>query len=140
ETRPQGEAYPHERHRPLPVWLRGAGFASGRYGAVLEAAFAILQDTDTALLTEASFSFAQLEEVAIDLRAYDHGHPANRRPNYVFGEWDPHRIDGQGRHARYVIRAVTLDALMDRVENARDLSPAERLHEGAAVLAGTILM
>jgi hypothetical protein len=140
ETRPQGEAYPHEKHRPLPVWMRGAGFATGRHRAVLEAAFAILQDTDTALLTEASFSFGQLEEVAIDLRAYDHGHPANRRPNYVFGEWDPHCIDGQGRYARYVVRSVTLDALMDRVENARDIAPPERLHEGAAVLAGTVLM
>ncbi len=140
ETRQQGEPYAHERHRPLPVWLRGAGLAHGRYKAVLEAAFGILQDTDTALLTEASFSFAQMEEAALDMRAYDHGHPVNRRPNYVFGEWDPHRIDGQGRYARYVIRKVTLDALMDRVENANDLPADQRLHEGAAVLAGTILM
>ncbi|MFM7150530.1 MAG: hypothetical protein ACKO23_11855, partial [Gemmataceae bacterium] len=100
----------------------------------------ILQSTDPSLLQDASFSLDQLEEVAIDLRAYDHGHPVNRRPNYVFGEWDPHHIDSKGRYSRYVIRKVTLDALMDRVENARELDSEERLFEGAAVLAGTILM
>jgi hypothetical protein len=140
ETRHQGEIYGHERHRPLPLWLNGAGMAHGRYRAVLESAFAILEATDSALLAEASFSFAQLEEAALDMRAYDHGHPSNRRPNYVFGEWDPHQIDAKGRYRRYVIRKVTLDALMDRVENARDLAEDERIHEGAAVLAGTILM
>ena len=36
-----------------------------------------------------------------DARAYDHGHPANRRPNYLFGEWDPHLIDRHGHYRRY---------------------------------------
>ena len=60
------------------------------------------------MLAEAGFDLEALEELAFDLRAYDHGHPANRRPNYVFGEWDPHQIDGQGRYRRYVARQVTL--------------------------------
>ena len=34
----------------------------------------------------------------------------------------------------------TPDALMDRVENSNGLEPGERLVEGAAVLAGTVLM
>jgi hypothetical protein len=140
ETRQQGEPYEHERHRPLPLYLRGAGVAFGRYHDVIERAVQILRDTDPGLLSEACFQIERLEEMAVDLRAYDHGHPANRRPNYVFGEWDPHQIDNSGRYRRYVIRNITLDALMDRVENAPDLDPEHRLFEGAAVLAGTILM
>jgi hypothetical protein len=141
ETRPQGEPYEHERHRPLPLFLRGAGVASGRYHDVVEKALVILRDTDSALLNEACFQLDRLEELAVDLRAYDHGHPVNRRPNYVFGEYDPHQIDNKGRFRRYVARKITLDALMDRVEsNAVQIDPEQKLFEGAAVLAGTILM
>ncbi len=140
ETRQQGEPYEHERHRPLPLYLKGAGVALSRYHDVIAKALDILKETDKPLLQEASFNLDQLEELALDLRAYDHGHPVNRRPNYVFGEWDPHHIDGKGRYSRYVVRKITLDALMDRVENAPSLDPAERLTEGAAVLAGTMLM
>jgi hypothetical protein len=140
ETRPQGEPYEHERHRPLPLYLRGAGIALSRYREVVERALQILRDTDSGLLAEACFQIERLEELAVDLRAYDHGHPVNRRPNYVFGEWDPHQIDNSGRYRRYVARKITLDALMDRVENAPNLDPEQRLFEGAAVLAGTILM
>lgn len=140
ETRPQGEPYEHERHRPLPLFLKGAGVAHGRYHDVVSRALDILRETDKGLLQEASFNLDQLDELALDLRAYDHGHPVNRRPNYVFGEWDPHHIDGKGRFDRYVIRKITLDALMERVESAPGLDPGERLAEGAAVLAGTILM
>ncbi len=76
----------------------------------------------------------------MDLRAYDHGHPVNRRPNYVFGEWDPHHLDNQGRYRRYVARKITLDALLSRVAEAGPGDRDERLAEAAAVLAGTILM
>src|SRR5262245_15773728 len=31
ETRPQGEPYDHERHRPLPLYLKGAGVAYGPF-------------------------------------------------------------------------------------------------------------
>src|SRR6185437_3263445 len=84
---------------------------------------------------------------ALDLRAYDHNHPVNRRPNYVFGEWDPHHLDNSGRYRRYVVRKITLDGLLDRVNQKENLPPLpggaprqERLFEAAAVLAGTILM
>jgi hypothetical protein len=140
ETRPQGEPYDHERHRPLPLFLQGAGVAVGRYQDVVQQALDILKATDPALLQEASFDLDLLEELAVDLRAYDHAHPVNRRPNYVFGEWDPHHIDGQGRYRRYVVRKITLDALLDRVEQPSTLDRGERLAEAAAVLAGTILM
>jgi hypothetical protein len=140
ETRPQGEPYAHERHRPLPVYLRGAGVAWGRYHDVVEKALEILRGTDASLLAEASFDLDLLDELAVDLRAYDHGHPVNRRPNYVFGEWDPHHIDNQGRYRRFVVRKVALDALLERVEQAGESEKGERLVEAAAVLAGIVLM
>jgi hypothetical protein len=140
ETRPQGEPYPHEKSRPVPVFLRDAGVANGPYHDVVARTLEILTATDPGLLAEAQLSLPVLEELAVDVRAYDHGHPANRRPNYVFGEWDPHHLDNQGRYCRYVVRKITLDALMDRVRNPGALTPDEALFEGAAVLAGTILM
>src|SRR5206468_61037 len=55
--------------------------------------------------------------------------------------WDPHHLDGQGRYRRYVIRKVTLDALLDRLEQGGGgLDAGELLEEAAAVLAGTVLM
>jgi hypothetical protein len=140
ETRPQGEPYDHERHRPLPLYLKSAGVAYGPYHDLIAQALDILKSTDSGLRAEAQFDFDLLDELAVDLRAYDHGHPVNRRPNYVFGEWDPHKLDNQGRFRRYVVRNITLDALMDRI-NAPGPAPREELLlEGAAVLAGTLLM
>jgi hypothetical protein len=140
ETRPQGEPYDRERHRPLPLYLKGAGVAYGPYRDLVAAALDILRDTDPSLRAEAQFDLELLDELAVDLRAYDHGHPVNRRPNYVFGEWDPHHLDNQARYRRYVVRKITLDALMERINAASPLPRQERLREGAAVLAGTLLM
>jgi hypothetical protein len=146
ETRPQVEPYEHERVRPLPLYLRGAGVAWGRYRDVLTRALEILPATNPGLLAEAHFDLDLLDELALDVRAYDHGHPVNRRPNYVFGEWDPHHLDNQGRHRRYVARQVAFDALLTRIrenenaEPASRLDPDELLTEAAAVLAGTVLM
>src|SRR5262249_5753938 len=100
----------------------------------------LLADTDPDLLQAAHFDLDLLDEFALDVRAYDHGHPVNRRPNYVFGEWDPHHIDNQGRYRRYVARQVTVDALLARVEQPGERDPGEVLFEAAAVLAGTVLM
>ncbi len=140
ETRPRGEPYDHERTRPVPLWIQGAGAGGGRYRVLVERALALLEATDPDILAEAQFDPKLLDEFAADVRAYDHGHPVNRRPNYVFGEWDPHHLDGQSRYRRYVARKVTLDALLDRVEHGDGLDPDELLHEAAAVLAGTVLM
>jgi hypothetical protein len=155
ETRPKGEPYDHERVRPIPLFLRGAGVAGGGYHDLVAKAIDILTATDPAVLAEADFDLGLLDELALDPRAYDHGHPANRRPNYVFGEWDPHHLDNQGRYRRYVARQITLDALLDRVTKAgipkstgekpsdpglAELTKEEALYEAAAVLAGTLLM
>jgi hypothetical protein len=150
ETRPRGEPYDHERVRPIPLYLRGAGVAYGRYHDLVGRALEILEAAEPAIQLEAGFDPRLLDELAVDARAYDHGHPANRRPNYVFGEWDPHHLDDQGRFRRYVIRQVTLDALLDRWRTG-GVSPRgesqteptfrdELLFEAAAVLAGTMLM
>src|SRR5262245_22209045 len=140
ESRPQGEPYDHERVRPIPLYLRGAAVAWGRYRELIAKALEILEATDAALLRDAYFDPSLLDELALDPRAYDFNHPADKRPNYVFGEWDPHHIDGQGRYRRFVLRQVTLEALWRRVEHPGDVDRAEALVEAAAVLAGTMLM
>jgi hypothetical protein len=140
ETRPRGEPYPHERVAVVPLYIRGAGVAAGRYREVLTRALALIETTDPALLQEAGLDPNLLDEIAVDPRAYDHGHPVNRRPNYVFGEWDPHQLDDQGRFRRYIIRQASLDALMERYEKPLGHPREEMLAEAAAVLAGTMLM
>lgn len=140
ETRPRGEPYDHERFRPVPLYLRGVGVGWGPYRDILSRALEILADTDADLLNDAHLDLNLLDELALDVRAYDHGHPANRRPNYVFGEWDPHHLDNDGRFRRYVLRQITLEGLLERVRQPGAADPTELLTEGAAVLAGTILM
>lgn len=140
ETRPQGEPYEHERVRPMPLFLRGAGVASGRYHDLIAQALEILRATDPAILADASFDPDLLEELALDPRAYDHNHPVNRRSNYIFGEWDPHHLDNQGRYRRFVLRRVTLDGLLERVERPVNRDVVELRFEAASVLAGTMLM
>jgi hypothetical protein len=149
ETRPQTELYPHERVRPIPLYIQGAGVAFGRYEAIITAALEILRQTDASLAAEASFDLAAMDELAFDPRGFDYGHPANRRPNYLFGEWDPHVIDNKGRYRRFVVRQVVLDALI-RVPSTEYRVPSQQhselgtrysvLFEQGAVLAGTILM
>ena len=79
--------------------------------------------------------------MAVDPRAYDFDHPVNKRPNYHFGQWDPHHIDNQGRYRRFVVQQVTLDALLERRRTGRASCRATNCSfEAAAVLAGTMLM
>ncbi|HUE74914.1 MAG TPA: hypothetical protein VMP01_28870 [Pirellulaceae bacterium] len=134
------EPYPHEYVRPIPIYIRGAGISYGPEREVVKLALELLQGTDPDLLRVACFNPAQLEELAIDPRAYDFDHPANKRPNYHFGQWDPHQVDKHGRYRRFVVQQVTLDALMQRLTDAAHLPAEEVLFEAAAVLAGTILM
>lgn len=140
ETRAQNDIYAHEKVRPVPIYLHGAGAAKGKYQFVVERALDLLRETDPDILAEACFDPAALSELAIDPRAYDHGHPVNRRPNYVFGEWDPHHIDSQGRYRRFVVRRCTLDAILARVDQHPASQRDEYQFEAAAVFAGTILM
>ncbi|HZT81848.1 MAG TPA: hypothetical protein VFA26_16600, partial [Gemmataceae bacterium] len=75
ETRPRGEPYEHERVRPVPLYLRGAGVAAGRYHDLVRIALDLLANTDPMIRHEAGFEPALLDEFAFDPRAYDHGHP-----------------------------------------------------------------
>ena len=134
------EPYPHEWIRPVPLYIEGATIGVGRYHDVVQIALEIIRNTEPHLLQAAHLNPEWLSELAFDPRAYDFDHPANKRPNYHFGQWDPHCIDNDGRYRRLVVQQVTLDALMERVENPGEISPAEALREGGAVLAGVMLM
>ncbi len=137
-----GEPYPGEFIRPVPLYIAGAGTSDGPYHEIIKRAIESLTATDANILRAASFDPARLQELAFDPQAYDFDHPVHRRANYIFGQWDPDRVSKDGYFTRFVIREVTLTALLTRVdEDASNESPPEELlDEAAAVLAGTILM
>lgn len=136
----KAEVYPHERFRPLPLYLREAGAAVGPYQQLITLALEHLSATPRDLLEQASFHAERLDELSLDLRAHDALHPVFKRTNYLFGEWDPHFIDNQGYFRRFVLRKVILDALVTWIDQTSDIPLKERLHDASAVLAGTILM
>lgn len=138
--RAPGAPYEHEWVCPLPIYVRGAGTAVGPYQEVTEHALAILRVTPAALLDEAGLDLDRLEELAVDMRAYDFDHPADKRPNYQFGQWDPHSISREGYYQRLVVRQLALELLLDRPREALPEQRAEYLIEAGAVLAGTMLM
>ncbi len=150
ESERQMEPYPHERVCPIPLYIRDVGVAPGIYAELIERALAILSNTDPEILHQAWFDPELVEELALDPRAYDFDHPASKRPNHHFGQWDLHRVDNRGYYRRFVLQQITLDALLSRVrepENgtcskdaANSATRDELLFEAAAVLAGTILM
>ncbi len=134
------EPYPHEWCRPVPIFIRGAGVASGMYTELICQALEILRTVPPAISSMAQFDLGNLQELAIDPRPYDFDHPVNKRPNYQFGLWDPLSVDNRGFFSRFVVQQVTLDILMQRVHAAVAEDRAQKLTESAAALAGTILM
>ncbi len=134
------EPYEHERFRPFPLFIKGAGVAHGPYEIVISRALELLRAMPAELLAEAHFSLENLDELALDPRAHDHLHPCNKRTNYLFGEWDPHVIDLKGQYRRFVVRKVILDALLAWIETQKRVPVEEVLFDAAAVLSGTILM
>ncbi len=140
------EPYPHERVRPVPLWIAGVGAAHGCYHDLTARAVEILQAAPEGLLRQADFDLEALEELAIDPRAFDFLHPAASRPNYLFGLWDPARIDERGRYRRMVVQQATLDGILSWPDTAAggesksDPRNAQLRLESAAVLAGVMLM
>lgn len=139
------QPYPNEFVRPIPLYVHDAGVTAGPYFELITRTIAILKDTDANVLRQASFEIDQLDELAIDPRAYDFDHPVNRRPNYHFGGWDDRSINADGYYSRFVLRQVTLDSLLKRSRERQEtkqqgLSEDELMTEAATVLAGTILM
>lgn len=130
----------HERVRPIPLFFQGAGVARGRYAELIGAMLHTLSQAPPKLLAEAHFDLELLDELALDPRAYDHGHPVNQRPGYQFGEWDPHHLDRSGRYRRFVVRGLILEALLDWRAGGADADPEGSLFEAAAALAGTVLL
>lgn len=133
------EPYANEWVRPIPLHIAGVGTTAGQYYEVVEQSLAILMNTPEDILRQACFHPEMLDELALDPRAYDFDHPVNQRPNYHFGQWDPHLIDNRGNYRRFVIQQVTIDALLARVQDEQ-VDRDELMYEAAAVLAGTILM
>lgn len=134
------EPYPHERLRPIPLFLKGAGVANGPYEAVVSGALKLLEETPREILVDSWFDLDRLDELAMDPRAHDHLHPANKRTNYLFGEWDPHLIDLNGYYRRFVVREIILQSLLNWIAEQRRTPMEERIFDASAVLAGTILM
>ncbi|MEX2172602.1 MAG: hypothetical protein WD851_25000 [Pirellulales bacterium] len=142
ESQQDIQPYRHEWVRPIPLYVAGAGVGAGPYEELIARTLTVLRETDATLLRESWFNPELLEELALDPRAYDFDHPVNKRPNYHFGQWDPHRIDNSGYYRRFVLQPLALEALLSRVEQAGAVGAAREdlLFEAAAVLAGTMLM
>lgn len=151
ESERQMEPYAHEWVGPIPLYIQDVGVAAGSYQPLIERALAILADTDPEILQQAWFDPRLVAELALDPRAYEFDHPASKRPNHHFGQWDSHSVDNRGFYRRFVLQQITLDALSARVheleagsreqgDSSRLAAPGSRLFEAAAVLAGTILM
>ncbi len=147
EGQEKHQAYPHEFVAPIPLYIAGAGVAYGRYQSLIEKALEILRSTDPEILHDAWFDPDKLDELALDPRAYDFDHPVNRRPNYLFGMWDPHHIDNSGYYRRFVLQQVTLDGILCRIQTAYTgeseasvVPPEDLIFEAAATLVGTMLM
>lgn len=134
------EPYANERFRPLPLYLRGVGVATGRYERLIERTIAFFSETPEAILRDSYFDLSLLDELALDLRAHDHTHPVTKRTNYTFGEWDPHHLDNQGRYRRFIIRKILADSLLDWMNSTRGVDPEELIYDASAVLCGTMLM
>ena len=122
------EAYKHEFVRPIPIFIRGGGRSrAGRSAKSSPPRSSCWKRPTTICCAQAYFDPDLLDELAIDPRAYDFDHPANKRPNYHFGQWDPHHIDNKGRYRRFVVQQVTLDALMRRLTDTPDIPRDELL-------------
>ncbi len=140
ETEQKIQPYEHEWVALIPLYLRGAGPAVGRYRELIDGALGILENTSSAILFQAYCERERLEELSMDPRAYDFDHPVNKRPNYLYGQWDLGKLDTAGYARRFVVHEISLEAILDRVENEHELPREEVLYEAAAVLACIMLM
>ena len=136
----RSEPYEHERFRPIPLYIRGAGVAAGPYSTLIQRTLDFFARTPVDVMREAYFDYERVDEIALDVRAHDHTHPVNKRTNYMFGEWDPHVIDTSGFYRRFIIRQMILDALMSWMEASQHIPEEERYYDASAVLCGTMLM
>ncbi len=101
EGRERGEVYDHERVRPIPLFLRGAGVAHGRFAPLLGKALDIIRATDPALLAEACFDPELLDELALDPRGTISTIPPTS---------DPITVSANGIRTTSTTRAIFVDS------------------------------
>ena len=53
----QMEPYPHERFRPVPLYLRDAGAAHGPYHTLIDRTIAFLRETPVEILRDSHFGY-----------------------------------------------------------------------------------
>ncbi len=134
------QPYPHERVGLIPLYKQGAGTAHGPYEPLIRCALEILENCPEDIAHAAQFEFPRLGMLGCDPRAYDFSHPVHRRPNHLFGEWDPHHLNEEGYYDRFVVRQIVLAALMDRVAQRPTGRQRPFLYEAGVALAGIVLM
>jgi len=140
ETEQKIQPYPHEWVAPIPLYVRGAGVATGPYAELIAEAIRMIEQAPASILFRAYFELEHFDELALDPRAYDFDHPVNKRPNYLYGQWDLGQLDTKGYARRFIVHETSLAAILDRVGQAPAEHRREYLIEAAAVLAGTMLM
>lgn len=137
------EPYDNEWVRPIPLFIKDVGVAAGPYEQIARLTIEILRLTDPDILRAAQFNPDNLEELALDPRAFDFDHPVNKRPNHHFGSWDEHKVDNRGYYTRFIVHQVTIDALLERpaeLADDPDFDATQTMFEAAAAMAGTMLM
>ncbi|WP_144994061.1 hypothetical protein [Polystyrenella longa] len=135
------QPYRHEWQRPLPLFLKDVGCAAGSYEHLIETALEFFHQIPENILHNSYFELDKLEELSLDMRAYDSLHPVNKRTNYPFGEWDPNLVNTGGYYTRFVLRKIILDTMLFWIEETTPvIGYKEALHDASAVLCGTILM
>lgn len=143
-SRQKMQPYRHEWLHAIPLYIKGVGVVHGEFTQLVTDALEFLKITDESLLDRAMFDLDRLEELSFDPRALDFNHPANRRLNYHFGNWDPLHITNKGYYDRFVLIESTIRSIFSRGQNVQYEEsgiPKEDLQkEASAVLAGTLLM
>lgn len=137
------QPYPHEKSALIPLYFRETGTAVGKYQDLIQKTLSLLEKVPETVITATHFLRRNLDELAVDVRAYDYNHPVFKRTNYLFGEWDPHRIGLDGYYHRFVVRSIILDSLIDWIQYSCQLEKIpyeEALFDASAALGGTILM
>ena len=124
---------------PSRCIVAGAGVASGRYHDLITATLDVLRrpiaKSSIAPVRSRICSASWPRSAGLRLRS-----SRQQAPQLPVRPVGPATIDNSGNYRRFVLQAVTLDALLDRVNEQDRGDKYELLAEAAAVLAGTMLM
>jgi len=101
--------YPHEKVRPIPLYLQGAGVTPSKYADLVRPLWNCSPNR-TRAAREACFDPQKLDELSLT-RAPRPLPPMNQGPNVLFGEWTADDRQ-RGYLRRFVLRQMTLDTLL----------------------------